>query len=348
MQEAFAYFCEYKIFTMQKLILTQIKQELSLISMLAIITLTSAFAGNNFWIRWPVDLAIVFFPFLYKQIDKTSKDYVLAIPILLCVFYLFCDIGVFFPNGLPSSWDTILIVVAILYVLFVQILAQMKSFQDVHKIMRSGNIWNNLVSKSQLLYLSVLILLLVFAMIVSVVEYKFIIILKIIILPLLLIYEVVLFVCWKTGRLLLFMDKKEKKILETMKKSYKETDMSYDSLYQDIYDRVMLYFQNDKPYLNEGLTITDVAREVYTNKVYLSRAINLMTGKNFCQFVNTWRIKYAIGLFYQNNDIKISDMSVESGFHNSVSFSMAFHLYMGKNPSEWCHMEKIKLGKQKK
>ena len=112
--------------------------------------------------------------------------------------------------------------------------------------------------------------------------------------------------------------------------------------------RSILHFEMEKPFLNGNLSINDVVRVVYSNKVYISKAICHYTGRNFCQFVNYYRIKYSTECFKANHDLKIHEISSMSGFNSIVTFNMAFRLYMGENPSDWCRKEKGRYVKGKK
>ena len=116
-----------------------------------------------------------------------------------------------------------------------------------------------------------------------------------------------------------------------------------DGHYRDIYERVMAYFDEYLPYLNSELTISDVVKVVFTNKLYISRAISKYTGRNFCQFVNYYRVTYSVNLFRKNPDLKILELANASGFNTVASFSMAFKLFMNENPSDWCRKERMKL-----
>lgn len=121
-----------------------------------------------------------------------------------------------------------------------------------------------------------------------------------------------------------------------------------EEVYKDLYDRIIDYFEREKPYLNGELTINEVVRELYSNKLYISRAISQFTGRNFCQFVNYYRVIHSIDCFRENPDLKVHELGSMSGFNTIVSYNMAFRLFMGENPSEWCRKEKSRLLKAKK
>ena len=121
-----------------------------------------------------------------------------------------------------------------------------------------------------------------------------------------------------------------------------------NNVYKELFERIQEYFDQEKPFLNGNLTINDVVTKVFSNKVYISRAIVQFTGRNFCQYVNFHRIMYAMECFRMNTELKVSELWQLCGFNTIVSFNMAFRLFMDENPSEWCRKEKIRLSKKKK
>ena len=84
-----------------------------------------------------------------------------------------------------------------------------------------------------------------------------------------------------------------------------------------------------------AVRMDDLAETLYSNKLYLSRTINTLSGRNFRQFINYHRIQYAISLFKKDPRLKVGEVATMSGFHSSVSFNMAFKVNMGKTPTEW-------------
>jgi len=107
--------------------------------------------------------------------------------------------------------------------------------------------------------------------------------------------------------------------------------------YRGIYERMTRYMEDRKPFLSNTFSIGCMAQDLFTNKGYLSKAINLCTGLNFSQYVNRYRIAYAVALFKKDPHLKVTELSDMSGFANKVSFNMNFKLFMdGKTPKVWC------------
>ena len=132
-----------------------------------------------------------------------------------------------------------------------------------------------------------------------------------------------------------------------------QTDVTHDSskineMYKQLYVRLVALFEEEKPFLDSELTINDIVKVTFTNKLYISRAISQFTGRNFCQFVNYYRVTHSIQMFRDNPEMKVIDLATQCGFNSTVSYSMAFRLFMGESPSDWCRKEKVKLIRRKK
>lgn len=107
--------------------------------------------------------------------------------------------------------------------------------------------------------------------------------------------------------------------------------------YKSLFDRITAYMDERKPFLESDFTLEDMARAMFTNKSYLSRVINICTNMNFSQFVNKYRIMYAVSLYKKDPKLKMTELSAMSGFSNKVTFNMNFKLFMdGKTPKVWC------------
>lgn len=55
---------------------------------------------------------------------------------------------------------------------------------------------------------------------------------------------------------------------------------------QGIYDRIVRLMLEKKPFLKEDFDMDDLSRCMFCNKLYLSKTINMFSGKNFRQFIN--------------------------------------------------------------
>lgn len=101
--------------------------------------------------------------------------------------------------------------------------------------------------------------------------------------------------------------------------------------------KLSAYFNNQKPYLNPELTITEVAKELNVSVKYLSQVINESLGKNFYDFINSYRIEEAKVQLTRQTDSKKTVLEVlyESGFNSKSAFNSAFKKHTGFTPTEY-------------
>lgn len=103
-----------------------------------------------------------------------------------------------------------------------------------------------------------------------------------------------------------------------------------------MYNRMCRYIEDKKPFLDPAYSLDELVRALFSNKAYISKMINSMTGLNFSQFMNKYRVNYARELYANDMDLKVKDLADMSGFHSQVSFNMAFRLFYDTTPGAWC------------
>jgi len=118
---------------------------------------------------------------------------------------------------------------------------------------------------------------------------------------------------------------------------------SRDEREQDLYRRILDVMEKEKPWINEHFRLNDLVSMVYSNRQAVSNAVNRRAKTNFCRFVNGYRIEYAKELVRKDPRLTVGDVSMMCGFHNDVSFSMAFQLVENMTPNEW--IRKCRHGK---
>ena len=115
-----------------------------------------------------------------------------------------------------------------------------------------------------------------------------------------------------------------------------------DSRSAQLFNDVVKIMEVKKPYLQDTFGLDDLSRMTKTNRLYLSKAINFHSGRNFNQLVNYYRVKYAVELIKKDSDLRMSEVALMSGFHTTVSFNMAFKLNEHTTPSEYArNLKKI-------
>ena len=95
------------------------------------------------------------------------------------------------------------------------------------------------------------------------------------------------------------------------------------------------YFENENPWLDPDLNIWDVAKNIGTNRTYVSKIINESCQCNFNEFVNNYRIEKAKQLLKKLPEITIHEVSESSGFGSVNSFLRIFKKHEKCTPTEF-------------
>lgn len=284
----------------------------------------------------------------YNKVRRLVR-FSVAAEAAVALYYISCHSGLLHlpcDNLLASG---ILIVLVIIVAQFV--LGLVRRIYSVKEVMKSGTIWKNVSVSVDAVYIIFILLSfsIYFTLSFVLASYQglhsvvasFAVALTLLAFTV-RIYSDSLFVIWRG---------QERRIVESMKVTNVESAVDasrIDDVYKDVYERVVCYFDEEKPFLDSNLTINDVVKSLYTNKLYISRSISQFTGRNFCQFVNYHRVMYSMNCFRENPDLKINELASMSGFNSIVSYNMAFRLFMGENPSEWSRKEKNRMFRSKK
>jgi AraC-like DNA-binding protein len=93
-----------------------------------------------------------------------------------------------------------------------------------------------------------------------------------------------------------------------------------------ILKRLIATMENERPYLQNNLTLPDLARLAATSPNYLSQVINEQLQMNFFDFVNSYRVETAKQLIISPapHTHTILDIAMESAFNSKSAFYVAF------------------------
>ncbi len=95
--------------------------------------------------------------------------------------------------------------------------------------------------------------------------------------------------------------------------------------------RLKSLFDDEKVYLAPKLSLTDLARQMGTNRTYLSQHINKAYGQTFYEFVNSFRIVHSERLLAET-DHNLETVAEMSGFNSLSTFRRAFAAAHGCSP----------------
>ena len=269
-----------------------------------------------------------------------------ALQLMLAMYYSLCLLSL---SVLPKSscFIYVAVIITLLYSAFF-LWGIWARLREVRAVIQSGTVWVSLTLAVDAFYAVVVVTEFVVALLFCEMQSVFPLGLLTLMISGAVAGQGVRIAC---DSVFVLLHRHERRIVESMKISPVESaglGQREDDIYKDIYDRVLAYFERDKPFLNGNLTINDIVAVVFTNKLYISRAISQYTGRNFCQFVNYHRIMYSVACFRNNSELKVAELWPMCGFNSIVSYNMAFRLFMGENPSDWCRKEKIRLSRKVK
>ncbi len=104
----------------------------------------------------------------------------------------------------------------------------------------------------------------------------------------------------------------------------------------ELFHKIEKLFEEERPFLMYNYSIDDIARDMCTNRGYISKCVNACAGVSVPRLVNSYRVKYGMELFNSNLNLKVAEIASMSGFGTAVSFATAFKLETNMNPSDWC------------
>ena len=108
----------------------------------------------------------------------------------------------------------------------------------------------------------------------------------------------------------------------------KEKKMTVSGNYAQLgRQRVEKYLEDEKPYLNPEFKITDMSRDLFSNRTYISAFINREYGMNFNRFINNYRLKEVERLqleaVQRKQKISLMEIVIHAGFSNYRSYFRA-------------------------
>ncbi len=111
-----------------------------------------------------------------------------------------------------------------------------------------------------------------------------------------------------------------------MDENKEETDYEESGNTLLLKEKLQRLIQEEMPYLNPQLRITDLSSKLYTNRTYLSNLINSEFKVSFSDFVNQYRIQYAKKLMDDDSQSRYSleYFSEKAGFGSLSTFLRAF------------------------
>lgn len=117
---------------------------------------------------------------------------------------------------------------------------------------------------------------------------------------------------------------------------YKHSALSASDI-DRIAKKIAALMETEKPYLENNLTLPDLAKLVGVSSNYLSQVINDHFHMNFFDFVNSYRIRLASELLLKpdNTTATVLDIAMAAAFNSKSAFYSAFRKKTGMTPLEF-------------
>jgi AraC-like DNA-binding protein len=120
------------------------------------------------------------------------------------------------------------------------------------------------------------------------------------------------------------------------KATYKNSGLSSE-LVDDLFQKLIRHMTDNKPYLDENLSLTTLAQQVELTTNQLSQVINQETAANFFNFINGYRVEAVKEKLKDPAFAHYSILAIgyECGFQSKSSFNKVFKQLVGKTPLEF-------------
>ncbi len=92
---------------------------------------------------------------------------------------------------------------------------------------------------------------------------------------------------------------------------------------------------NEQLFLKQGLSLSDVADRLGTNKTYVSKLVNQTYNLGFPELLNTLRVDYAEQYLLSHRNARQAEVAKACGFVSASSFNNTFRKITGMTPKLW-------------
>ena len=124
---------------------------------------------------------------------------------------------------------------------------------------------------------------------------------------------------------------------QTKQKNRRKTT-EVDNKIQQIYEQLIQWLETDKNFSRKELTLDMVAKELNTNREYLSRAISEQNLR-FPDLINKYRVEEVIAILSdptnRSSKFNLSVIGNQAGFNSNSVFIEAFRKQTGMNPAQF-------------
>lgn len=111
---------------------------------------------------------------------------------------------------------------------------------------------------------------------------------------------------------------------------------------QPLIARIDEAMEKDNLFLSADLSIVSLAEKVGTNRTYVSKAIKDAKGCNFSDYVNRYRLDYAVDMMKNmpKASIVVQNIALQCGCGSIQTFYRYFKLFFNETPTQWIERNK--------
>lgn len=136
---------------------------------------------------------------------------------------------------------------------------------------------------------------------------------------------------------LLFYEQVEQILEMATKEAVKDTETSDKSIptFHSKMEKDIDRWVSSNSFIKQGLTIEDMAKEMKTNRTYLSEYINSTFGMSFREWVTYLRLEYSKKMLLEHKDLTIAAVAEMSGFLSLSYYTKVFTDKENISPARW-------------
>lgn len=118
--------------------------------------------------------------------------------------------------------------------------------------------------------------------------------------------------------------------------SYRKSGLTDDEA-QNYQKNLLRVMENDKPYLNNDLTLRDLADKLKMSTHNLSEILNTRLRQSFYDFINGYRVEEVKRRMAdkESENYNLLSIAFDSGFNSKSSFNTIFKKHTGVTPSQY-------------
>lgn len=106
---------------------------------------------------------------------------------------------------------------------------------------------------------------------------------------------------------------------------------TYDDIHNYNINKIYEYVERN---FKDKITLDEIASHVNMTVISFSRLIKNRTGKTFIEFLNDYRIQYAIRMLMESSKT-VTEITDDCGFNNQANFNRIFKLKTGYTPTDY-------------